>query len=118
MMHVVEEAVAALFPQDPPRFLSRTPCGHGDPDRPVRELRAAGFTEAGVEMVACEGVAEGAAGLAAGLCQGTPLRGEIEARDPDGLARATAAAAAALQERFGAGAIRAPQLALLVSARR
>ena len=50
-----------------------------------------------------------------GLCQGTPLRSEIEARDPDGLARATAVAAA-LRERFGGGPFLAPLQALLVTA--
>jgi len=38
-------------------------------------------------------------------CQGTPLRGEIEARDAAGLGDATDAAADALAVRFGAGAI-------------
>lgn len=118
LMHVVEEAVAGLFPHDPPCFLSRTPCGHADPARPLRELREAGFADPAVEMLVLDGVAEDAAGLAAGLCQGTPLRGEIEARDPEGLGRATAAAAAALVARFGTGGIHGPQQALLVSARR
>jgi len=36
------------------------------------------------------------------MCQGTPLRGELEARDPTRLAAATAAVAAALSKRFGA----------------
>jgi len=42
--------------------------------------------------------------VAIGLCQGTPLRGEIEARDPGRLAEATAAATEALASRFGRGA--------------
>jgi hypothetical protein len=33
------------------------------------------------------------------------LRNEIEARDPGGLARATARAAKAIRRRFGAGAV-------------
>ena len=51
-----------------------------------------------------------------GLCQGTPLRGEIEARDPQGPARATEAVAGALQKRFGNGPFRTPLQALLVTA--
>ena len=35
-------------------------------------------------------------------CQGTPLRNEIEARDPSRLAEATAVATATITERFGA----------------
>ena len=32
LAHEVTAALAALFPADPPRFLARTPHGHGDPD--------------------------------------------------------------------------------------
>ena len=39
------------------------------------------------------------------FCQGTPLRTEIEARDPQGLAAATEKAETALARRFGTGAV-------------
>jgi hypothetical protein len=52
------------------------------------------------------------------MCQGTPLRGEIEARDPDGLAVATAAATGALQARFGTGPFENRMSALVVTAHR
>jgi hypothetical protein len=38
-------------------------------------------------------------------CQGTPLRSEIEARDPAGLEAATDVAAAAIARRFGDGPV-------------
>ena len=44
------------------------------------------------------------------------MRGEIEARDPDGLQAATDAAADALAARFGTGAIEAPMQAKVVTA--
>ena len=44
------------------------------------------------------------------------MRGEIEARDPDGLQAATDAAADALAARFGTGAIEAPMQALVITA--
>ena len=44
LMHVADETAAALFPEDPPRFLARTPCGYHDRPRIERDLRAAGFT--------------------------------------------------------------------------
>jgi hypothetical protein len=53
---------------------------------------------------------------AIGCCQGTPLRNEIEARDPDGLARVTDAVTVALRARFGDGPFHAPQQALLATA--
>ena len=40
---VVTEAVAALFPGDPPNFLARTPHGYHDGERIGAELAAAGF---------------------------------------------------------------------------
>jgi ubiquinone/menaquinone biosynthesis C-methylase UbiE len=116
LMHLSESAVAQLFPHDPPRFLSRTPCGYADPARIEADLRAAGFTQINVETVARDGQAESVQGPAMGLCQGTPLRGEIEARDMDGLGRATAAAIASLTKQFGSGPIRASQQALVMTA--
>jgi len=47
---------------------------------------------------------------------GTPLRGEIEARRPDGLQAAVDAAAEALSRAFGHGAIVGNGQALVVTA--
>jgi hypothetical protein len=48
-------------------------------------------------------------------CHGTPLRGEIEACDPNGLRRATHAAEAELARRFGDGPIEGHIEALVVT---
>ncbi len=53
-----------------------------------------------------------------GLCQGTPLRGEIEARAPGRLDEVTGRAAEALAARFGPASIENRMSALVVSARR
>ncbi len=90
------EAVAALFPDDPPGFLGRVPFGYPK-DRIEADLRAAGFTDIEAETVAKTSRIESPRAAAIGLCHGTPLRAEIEARGS--LDEATAAAAAAL-ERF------------------
>ncbi|HEX8222565.1 MAG TPA: class I SAM-dependent methyltransferase [Allosphingosinicella sp.] len=96
----VAEAVAALFPDDPPGFLARVPFGYHDRARIESDLTAAGFAAVAVETVAKR--SRGSAGdLAPGLCQGSPLRAEIEARAPDRLAEATEAAVAALVRRCG-----------------
>ena len=96
----VSEAVAALFPDDPPGFLARVPFGYHDKARIEAELRAAGFSTVETETVAKR--SRGAArDVAPGLCQGSPLRAEIEARDADRLDEATAAAVAALVGRHG-----------------
>jgi hypothetical protein len=80
------------------------------------DLRDAGFTSVAIEEVRRETDVSSAHEPAMGLCQGTPLRGEIEARDAARLAAATDAVAAAMRERFGDGAFRAPLQALLVTA--
>lgn len=56
---------------------------------------------------------------AIGLCEGTPMRGEIEARSsgPAGVGAATDAAAAVLAAEFGSGPIEAPMQALMIAAR-
>ena len=102
----VDGAVAALFPYDPPRFMARTPHGYHDRSLVERDLAAGGFTERPrIDTVAARSRAESARAAAVAFCQGTPLRTEIEARDPARLEEATAAAAAALSDRFGAGPI-------------
>src|SRR5262245_14777254 len=49
---VVTEAVASMFPHDPPRFLARTPHGHHDVARIREELNAAGFSRITIDDVA------------------------------------------------------------------
>lgn len=96
----VADAVAELFPDDPPSFLNRVPFGYNDKDAIEADLRSAGFTEVKSETVARR--SRGAAGdVAPGLCQGSPLRAEIEARAPDRLDEASEAALAALVRLHG-----------------
>ena len=115
---VVTEAVAALFPGDPPRFLARTPHGYHDVERIGAELAAAGFSRIAIETVAHRSRASSPRDPAIGFCQGTPLRNEIEARDPSRLAEATDEAAAALAARFGPGPIDGKIQALVITASR
>jgi ubiquinone/menaquinone biosynthesis C-methylase UbiE len=102
---VVTEAVAALFPDDPPRFLARTPHGYHDGDLIRRELQQAGFADIEIETVAHRSRAASHRDPAIGFCQGTPLRNEIEARDPARLEEATEEAARAVAARFGKGPV-------------
>lgn len=102
----VTTALAALFPEDPPRFLARTPHGYHDPATIGQDLRAGGFTSSpGVATVAARSIAASARLPALGYCQGTPLRAEIEARAAPGLGEATDIAAEAIAERFGTGRV-------------
>ncbi len=102
---VVTAALATVFPQDPPRFLARTPHGYHDVERIRAELNAAGFADISVDAVDKRSKASSPRGPAIAYCQGTPLRNEIEARDASGLQDATKRAAEAVAHRFGTGAI-------------
>ncbi|HEY0412592.1 MAG TPA: methyltransferase domain-containing protein [Allosphingosinicella sp.] len=111
----VAEAVAAVFPDDPPSFLSRTPYGYHDAARIAADLAAAGFADAAIETVAKRSRGR-ASDVAPGLCEGSPLRAEIERRAPARLAEATAAALARLREAAGGDEIDLPMSALVVTA--
>jgi len=94
---IASDAVAELFPNDPPNFFRRTPHGYSEPSIIERDLRAAGFREVEIETLPERSKPISAADAAIGICQGTPLRNEIEERDADRLEEATRAAAKALK---------------------
>ncbi|HWI78249.1 MAG TPA: methyltransferase domain-containing protein [Ramlibacter sp.] len=103
---VVTDALASVFPQDPPRFLARTPHGYFERAAIERDLRAGGFeSPAQIETIAARSIAESARIPALAYCQGTPLRNEIEARGAARLVEATDVATAALARRFGTGRV-------------
>jgi ubiquinone/menaquinone biosynthesis C-methylase UbiE len=87
-------ALEPSFPQDAPSFFRRVPFGYYDKARIEADLRAAGFAEVTIETLRPLSRVS-ARNAAIGLCQGTPLRAEIEQHGLD-LAAATGAAAAAL----------------------
>jgi ubiquinone/menaquinone biosynthesis C-methylase UbiE len=113
---VVTQALADYFPNDPPRFLARTPHGYHEADRIRQELAAAGFAGVSIEAVDAISKASSALDPAIAYCQGTPLRNEIEARDASRLQVATRHAAAALERRFGRGPIAGRIRGLVITA--
>lgn len=114
---VVTQALAPLFPDDPPRFLARTPHGYHDTGEIFRDVVAGGFPAPLIETVAARSRAASARVPAIAYCQGTPLWNEIEARDASRLSQATEAAAASVAARFGHGAIDGRIQAHVVTAR-
>lgn len=118
LAHLVSEAVASLFPDDPPLFLARTPHGYHDADTILDELRAAGFAQVAIETVERRSWAPSPRHPAIGFCQGTPLRLEIEARDPGRLGEGTDVAARAVAARFGDGPFEARMQAHVIVATR
>ncbi|QNP41707.1 class I SAM-dependent methyltransferase [Lysobacter solisilvae (ex Woo and Kim 2020)] len=115
----VTTALADVFPDDPPRFLARTPHGYFDTATIARDLARGGFTQPPrIDTVTLLARADHPRTVAVAYCEGTPLRNEIEARDTSRLAAATAAAETALARRFGSGAIEGRIQAHVVEVRR
>jgi SAM-dependent methyltransferase len=102
----VTTALERLFPADPPRFLARTPHGYHDVPTIARDLANGGFTASPrITTEAARSRAASARVPAIAYCQGTPLRNEIEARDPARIGEATDESAEAMARRFGPGPV-------------
>ena len=112
----VTNALAELFPQDPPRFLARTPHGYHDIAAIRGELENAGFAGVAIETREEQSRADCARTVAVAYCQGTPLRNEIEARDAGRVETATDRAESALADRHGSGEIAAKIQAHVIAA--
>lgn len=97
----VTNAVALVFPHDPPRFLARTPHGYHDVALIREDLRRAGFTDIKIDTREKLSRSPSARDVATAYCQGTPLRNEIEARDAGLLQLATDRATQAIASRCG-----------------
>jgi ubiquinone/menaquinone biosynthesis C-methylase UbiE len=113
---VVTEVLAEMFPQDPPRFMARTPHGYHDRDLIGEQLTAAGFSRIAIDAVDHRSKAPSPREPAVAYCQGTPLRNEIEARDISRLEEATYKTAEAIASRFGNGAVDGLIRALVITA--
>ena len=99
--HRVHQALSELLSDDPPQFLARTPFGYADEAQIELDLLAAGFTDIELETVTLESLpTAGPEDASLGMVEGTPLRGEIEARGPFMLERAEEVVRAALSNDF------------------
>lgn len=102
----ITTALKVVFPDDPPRFLARIPHGYIERATIERDLASGGFQKsAQIATVTARSRADSPAVPAIAYCQGTPLRNEIEARDPSGLDETTDIATKAIAKRFGPRAI-------------
>jgi ubiquinone/menaquinone biosynthesis C-methylase UbiE len=101
----VTDALAEVFPGDPPRFLARTPHGYHDPALIRRELEQAGFSRVTIETRPDLSRGSSPRHPAVAYCQGTPLRNEIEARNAGRLEAATEYAASRIANKYGSGEV-------------
>jgi hypothetical protein len=76
LSQTVSEAVAALFPEDPPRFLARTPYADYDIGTIRGELVEAGFSSVAAETV--QQISRAPSQAVIGLCEGSPWRSKPE----------------------------------------
>jgi ubiquinone/menaquinone biosynthesis C-methylase UbiE len=113
----VTNALARMFPNDPPRFLARTPHGYHDTALIRSELEQAGFSGLEIKTKAEQSRASSPRIPAVAYCQGTVLRSEIEARDSGKLEAAADYAATAIADRHGSGEVSAKIQAHVVVAK-
>ena len=102
----VTEALESMFPTDPPRFMARVPHGYHDVSVIRKDLASGGFNRSPeIAAIAARSRADSPRIPAVAYCQGTPLRGEIEARDASRLDEAVEVATLAIVNRFGPGPV-------------
>ncbi|HMA96181.1 MAG TPA: class I SAM-dependent methyltransferase [Polyangiaceae bacterium] len=113
---VVVEALARRYPDEPVTFMSHVVHGYTSPLDIESDVQAAGFDTFQISSLDQVSLASSPEQAAIALCHGTPLRNEIEAREPGGLTLAVAAAADAIRQHFGNGTIEARMSALVIEA--
>ena len=116
LAHVVQGALASVFPEDPPRFLERVPHSYHERGRIERDVALAGLTARRVDLLTLRSRSRSARDAALAFCLGTPLRNELESRDPSRVDAAVAAATSSIAARFGPGEVDAKMQALVVAA--
>jgi ubiquinone/menaquinone biosynthesis C-methylase UbiE len=115
---IVTREAGAVFPSNPPNFLARTPHGYFDQDLIRADLNRSGFSDIAIEVSVEESIAPSAAVAAKAYCYGTPLRNEIEGRDPAMLDYVVDRVAASIEAKFGKGPIETKISALIVTAKK
>lgn len=117
LTHEATVALGKLFPDDPPRFMVRTPHGYFDKTVIRTDLERAGFRDISIETRSETSRAPSPQYVALALCQGTPLRSEIEARDAGKLQAATDIVAETIRTRHGSGPVEGKIQAIVIEAR-
>lgn len=112
----VTNALARMFPDDPPRFLARTPHGYHDTALIRRDLGSVCFSRVAIETRAEQSRAPSPRLPAVAYCQGTVLRNEIESREAGKLEAATDYATSAIAKRHGSGEVAAKIQAHIIMA--
>jgi ubiquinone/menaquinone biosynthesis C-methylase UbiE len=113
---VIARSLAETLALEGPTFIERVPFGYHDKGRVESDLRAAGFEEIRAETVGKRSRAANPRDAAAGMCLGSPLRAEIEAKAPDLMQRLIEKVTAALGPYISSDGLDAPMSAHVFSA--
>jgi len=114
----VDEAYRRVLPDAPPNVITRVAHGYHDPATIRMDAEAGGLVVETIDAVELVGVAESAAAAATAIPRGSPMRAELEPLGDETRARIEAITAELLRQRFGAGPIRTPIRAFVITARR
>ena len=112
---IAHDTVTAMFPDDPPTFLS-IPFGYHDAEKIRREVRRAGFPTVHVDRVTLEMRTPSARDVATGFATGTPLANALRDRPGVQPERVVDAIAAAIEREYRQKPVVAPMQALIVTA--
>jgi len=105
LSQALQAFLADRYAKDAPQFLARAPFGFFDIGVITGLLGQAHFGDIQAVTVPKRSRAGSVRQAIVGLCQGSPLRGELEAREPRGLDEVTRAAEQWLAKHFGTGAL-------------
>jgi 2-polyprenyl-3-methyl-5-hydroxy-6-metoxy-1,4-benzoquinol methylase len=112
---IAHSTIGTFFPEDPPDFY-KVPCGMGNKAEAVRLTEDAGFEDIAIETVSLTGRSSSAQSAAQGLVKGNPVINAIRERGTADVDEIVLALARALEVRFGAGPLRVPLRAHVVTA--
>jgi ubiquinone/menaquinone biosynthesis C-methylase UbiE len=113
--NITHSTIGKFFPTDPPDFY-QIPFGLGDVSEVRRLVEEAGFKEIVIETLSLTGSSESPESAALGLVRGNPVINTIRERGTADIDEIVRAVARAMEERFGAGPIRVPLRAHVLSA--
>ena len=112
----LQAELEALFPDDPPGFISNDLHGYANTEAIDDDLTEAGFTDAIYTAVELPYAAASAGDAAVGYCLGTGLRTAIESRTNGNTAPVVEAVTQALSREFGDGPLQSKMRAQIISA--
>ena len=114
--HEVNEEMKIIFSDDPPGFIAGAPFGYYDVDIIRDELVRGGFSQFSIATLEETSSAPTPRHAAVALCQGAPLRTEIDSRDAGRLDHVTYRVTEAIAVRFGGGPVSGEMRAHIVVA--